>query len=104
MGLWGGSDGFRLALAQYRSTDVAGKVAAFYAKDLARFGAVVDCSASSDAAARKAAGCEKADADEGTFELRAGPKSDRHIVAITPRKSGGCKFVLLRLRVKGDED
>jgi hypothetical protein len=42
--IWGGPLGFRMALAQYRSSDPVEDVAAFYRRALAREGTVLDCS------------------------------------------------------------
>jgi hypothetical protein len=44
LGMWGPSSGFHMALMKFESNDSPEKVAAFYRKELSRYGKVLDCS------------------------------------------------------------
>lgn len=88
MGLWGGSSGFRLAVLKLDSNDSPEKVAAFYRKALAKYGAVLDCGKSSQSA--RATGksntleCEADQAGDGGFTFKSGTKEKQHVVNVEP--------------------
>jgi hypothetical protein len=44
MGLWGSTFGFKLAVMKMESNDAPEKIAEFYKKALAKYGAVLNCS------------------------------------------------------------
>jgi len=108
LSLWGGTLGFKLAVAKYRSADTVDSVAAFYRDALARFGPVLDCSnpparsaaASSDS---KVLACEAGDkAEAGGRLYKAGTKANQRVVHIKPAGEGarGVDFDLVRLEAR----
>lgn len=106
LGLWGGSFGFKLVLLKMESPDGADKVAAFYQKALAKYGAVLDCSnpnaakATDDEKSGKiTCGDDKADAGERLY--KSGTKEKQHIVSIKTT-GGGTDFTLLYLEARGE--
>jgi hypothetical protein len=89
LGLWGGNSGFKLAVLKLESNDAPEKVAAFYRKALAKYGNVLDCGDSSMATSEKAKGnssnelsCEEDRPDKGELLLKAGTKTEQHVVGI----------------------
>jgi hypothetical protein len=89
LGLWGGNSGFKLAVLKLESNDAPEKVAAFYRKALAKYGKVVDCSASAKTTAEKEKGnssnelsCEDEQPKSGEFVLKAGTKEEQHVVGV----------------------
>lgn len=92
-----GDDSVHLYVQKYITPDSADKVLAFYRKQLAKFGAVLECR---DGKPVDASSSElKCDGDDdaknekehkGT-ELKAGTKSKQHVVGVTP-KDGGTDF------------
>jgi hypothetical protein len=106
LGLWGGSFGFKLVLLKMESPDSAEKVAAFYQKALAKYGAVLDCSnpiagkaADDDKSGKITCGDDKADAGERLY--KSGTKEKQHIVSIKTA-GGGTDFTLLYLEARGE--
>ncbi len=93
LAFWASGRGMHLSLVKYWSRDSAVRVAAFYRQALAQYGSVIDCSASPRDAA-----CED-EPEEGTVELRAGPKSDRRIVASVQKKDR-CEIAAVRVRAR----
>ncbi|MDQ2926460.1 MAG: hypothetical protein M3R43_13035 [Acidobacteriota bacterium] len=101
----------------YTTPDGADKVLAFYKKDLARYGVVLQCEGTHTIgdAKRTAQGLTCADGDrhKGVHttwngdddatknELRTGSKQHQHIVAMEP-KDGGTKIGLVALDLPGD--
>ncbi|MFZ3217267.1 MAG: hypothetical protein WA192_14515 [Candidatus Acidiferrales bacterium] len=94
MGLWGGSSGFKLFVLKMESPDAPAKVAAFYRKALAKYGAVLECSnaspaadASEDKSSHKL-NCSDDKLKPGEISLKAGTKDKQHDVGIQPNGSG----------------
>ncbi|MGA2421186.1 MAG: hypothetical protein ABSG69_13985 [Candidatus Acidiferrum sp.] len=111
LGLWGGSIGFKLVVLKLESADAPDKVAAFYRKALAKYGAVLDCrnsqagkaadkSSNDDTSGKLTCGDDKPDAGGQLF--KAGSKEKQHIVGIKPL-GGGSDFQLIYVEVKGTE-
>ncbi len=85
--IWGGPVGFRMALAQYRSSDPVEDVAAFYRQALAREGTVLDCSgprpATPEPVDDKALRCNDGDrAERGGRLYKAGTRERQKIVSL----------------------
>jgi len=108
-GLWGGNTDFKLAVLKMESNDAPEKVAAFYRKALAKYGKVLDCSASAQATGEKKKGssadelgCEDEQAENGELVLKAGTKQEEHVVGI--KTSGGLTlFQLVYVKTRGSE-
>jgi hypothetical protein len=109
LSLWGGTLGFKLAVAKYRSADPVESVAAFYRDALARFGPVLDCSAPRARAAAassesKTLSCNADDkAETGGKLYKAGTKDNQRVVHVKPAAGGarGADFDLVRLEAGG---
>jgi hypothetical protein len=96
VGAWGSSFGFRLAVVKLESSDSPDKIAAFYAKALAKYGKVLNCS---DPAQSKKSP-DKSDssnvltcdddshAEKGEIVYKSGTKDKQHIVSVKPGGSG----------------
>jgi hypothetical protein len=104
LSLWGGSVGFKLAVAKYHSADAVDPVAAFYREALSRFGPVLDCSAprtktASAAADSKVLACSAEDkAGPGGRLYKAGTKDNQRVVNVKPAADGrGTDLELVRL-------
>src|SRR5271169_1750353 len=108
MGLWGGSSGFKLFVLKMDSSDAPEKVAAYYRKALAKYGPVLDCSKTSDAAAAsddktsKKLTCGDEKPKPGEISLKAGTKDKQHAVGIEPDGSGST-FQLVYMETKGTD-
>lgn len=102
--------------ASYQTSDSPDKVEAFYRKDMARYGDVIECRGGQTIGqpARTAQGLtcsENADHHVHTIhvetdrhpELRAGSPEHEHIVGIEPR-DGGTKIGLVALDLPGHHD
>ena len=94
-GLWGSSFAFKLAVVKLESNDSPQRVAAFYKKALAKYGAVLDCGASSSEANDKNESkssnqitCETDKPGPGEMTLKAGTKDKQHIVGVQPSGAG----------------
>jgi len=95
MGLWGGSFAFKLAVVKLESNDPPQRIAAFYKKALAKYGAVLDCAAAAPQSgdkdeneSSKKLTCEDDKPKPGGMEFKAGTKEKQHIVGIEPNGSG----------------
>ncbi len=97
LGLWGGGAGFKLAVLKMETADSPAKVAEYYKKALAKYGAVLDCSKSStkpqpqDAEkddSSKVLTCADDKAESGGMLFKSGTKDKQHIVNIQPQGSG----------------
>ena len=97
LGLWGGGSGFKLAVVKMEAPDSPSKVADYYKKALAKYGAVLDCSKSSgkpqsqdtekdDSSNVLTCGDDKPDA--GGMLFKSGTKDKQHIVNIQPLGNG----------------
>ena len=95
----------------YTSTDSPDKVIAFYRKDMAHFGAVVQCrgdhAVGTPDHTQDGLSCDKdhggkfnVDDDDAQTELKAGSKLHQHIVAIDPQGTG-TKIGLIALDLPG---
>ncbi|HTC94903.1 MAG TPA: hypothetical protein VK699_15785 [Terriglobales bacterium] len=91
-----GNDSTHLYAQKYISSDSAEKVVAFYHKQLARYGAVLECRNGKPVNADDAkAKCDSGD-DDKDIELKAGTQTKQHIVGITPT-AGGTEFAIVYL-------
>lgn len=102
---WAGVFGFRLAVLKLASADGVEPVAAFYRQALARYGAVLDCSAPRRAPAPadpQALRCDGEDkAAAGTRIYKAGTKRQFRQVSIQP-VAGGTHFQLVSVNAAAD--
>jgi hypothetical protein len=112
MGLWGGSSGFKLFVLKMESADAPDKVAAFYRKALAKYGAVLDCSnpppsnGNTDDGSKKsskALTCEDEKPKSGEISLKSGTKAKEHAVGIQPNGSGTL-YQLVYVETRGTDD
>jgi hypothetical protein len=113
MGLWGGNSGFKLFVMKMETTDSPEKVAAFYRKALAKYGAVLDCSKAqaTDATAAeeskkkpsKVLTCEDEKTKQGEISLKSGTKTKEHAVGIQPN-STGTLYQLVYVETRGTND
>ena len=94
-GLWGSSFAFKLAVVKLESNDSPQKVAAFYKKALAKYGAVLDCAAASSESSdkdenksSKQLSCEDDKPDPGHMTFKSGTKEKQHLVGIQPNGNG----------------
>ena len=104
LSLWGGSIGFKLAVAKYHSADAVDPVASFYREALSRFGPVLDCSkprpgTASAATDAKTLSCNADDkAGPGGRLYKAGTKDNQRVVNLKPAADGrGTDLDLVRL-------
>lgn len=85
LGMWGNTFGFKLVVLKYQSDDAPDKVAAFYRKELSKYGKVLDCS---DPETRKVElnglSCKDDKPDPGGLILKSGTKERQHLVGIKP--------------------
>jgi len=104
----------RVKAASYRTPDSPDKVKAYYRKELARYGDVIECKDNTaigkPTKTSEGLGCNDRDehahisniTDKTDVELRAGGKVHQHIVAIE-KESDGTKFGLVALDLPKDE-
>jgi hypothetical protein len=97
LGLRGGGAGFKLAVLKMETPDAPAKVAEYYKKALARYGAVLDCSKSSGKAqsedsdqddSSKVLTCGDDKPEAGGMLFKSGTKNKQHIVNIQPLGDG----------------
>ncbi len=107
LGLWGGDSGFKLAVRKEEVNDSPDKVKMFYAKALAKYGKVLNCSNPPAAASEKDKSkpsreltCDDEKPDSGEVLLKSGTKEKQHLVGITPNGSGSV-YQLVYLEAKG---
>ncbi len=89
-----GTEGVRLYVQKYVTSDPADKVLAFYRKQLSKYGAVLECRDGKPAA--KVDSELKCDGDKDSqheeshkgLELKAGTENKQHVVGVTPRENG----------------
>lgn len=110
LGFTGGDAGFRLAVAKFESQDSPEKVAAFYRQALAKYGKVLDCSASAkpadgqDASAPKGQlNCDSDRGKPGEFVYKVGTREKQHVVGIQPN-GDHTLFQLVYLMQRGVDD
>ena len=106
--------GIKVAAQEYESDDSMDKVITFYTDQLKKYGAVVKCHGKwkgKDANAQVGhdsgkhshqVSCDK-DSSGDSIELKVGTEENQHLVAIEPQGKG-CKFALVRVEVRGEED
>ena len=110
LGFSGGDSGFHLAVAKFESADAPDKVAAFYRQALAKYGKVLDCSASAKPAGGEQAAAPKGqltcDSDwgkAGEFVYKAGTREKQHVVGVQP-EGNHSTFQLVYLMQRGVDD
>lgn len=107
---WYNNSGFKLVVLKFESDDSPDKISAFYRKELARYGKVLDCSGPSQKAndtAKNSSHQLTCDGDEtqmksGHFQYKAGTKEEQHLVGIEPNGSGSV-FHLLYVKSRSDD-
>jgi hypothetical protein len=104
LGMWGPSSGFHLTAMKFETSDSVDKVAAFYRKELAHYGKVLDCGDPNAPRAKKGGEltCEDEKPDKGELTLKAGSKDNQHLVGVE-RKDGMTRFQLVHLETKGTD-
>jgi hypothetical protein len=108
MGFSGGSTGFKLFVLKMESSDAPEKVAAFYRKALAKYGAVLDCSSASPPASpdgdknSKKLTCDDEKPKPNEISLKAGTKEKQHAVGIESNGTG-TTFQLVYVETKGTD-
>jgi hypothetical protein len=103
-GIWGGAFGLKLQVLKFVSDDSADQVAAYYAKALAGYGAVLDCR---DPALRRdktwpddeKLHCDGNPPAPGAYLYKVGTARDFRLVAVQPRERGAA-FSVVRLGIK----
>jgi hypothetical protein len=104
LGMWGNTFGFKLVMLKYQSDDSPDKVAAFYRRELAKYGKVLDCS---DPANNKTESggltCKDDKPEPGATILKAGTKAHQHLVGIKP-DGGRSVFQLIYLESKDSKN
>jgi len=102
--------GVRVVAVSYESDDPPSKLVAFYKEQLKKFGTVLECHTSNhqwEPGSRTDRDSEELKCDGNnngkTIELKAGKRSNQHIVAIDPRDKGA-DFALVYVRLRGKQD
>lgn len=104
LGAWAGSFGLRLHVLKYQASDAPGRVAAYYAKSLARYGEVLDCR---EPAARvkppkppkgenERLHCDGDAPAAGAYEYRVGTARKFRLVHVKPAGEGA-RFEMVRM-------
>ena len=101
--------GVKVVAVKFTSDDAPDKILAFYRKDMAKFGNLVECDSKTvsfqprkhdpDAPVR----CEGDGGKRGARELKAGVESNQHVVAVEP-KGNGSEFSLIFVRLRDSKD
>jgi len=107
LGLWGTSFGFKLVVLKMESKDAPRKVADYYQRTLAKYGAVLDCSNAARPQQAKDENSEKLTCGEdkpetGGMLFKAGTKEKQHIVGVQPNGTGAV-FQLLYIEARGEK-
>jgi hypothetical protein len=101
--------GVKVVAVEYESDDPPDKLVAFYQGQLKRYGNVLECrtSGTSYNAEKGSSGSQelKCEGDNtgNTIELKAGIKSNQHIVSVEPRGKGS-DFALVYVHTRGKDD
>lgn len=108
LGFSGGDSGFHLAVAKFESQDSPDKVAAFYRQALAKYGKVLDCSASAKPANGEPApkgelSCGDDWGKPGEFVYKVGTREKQHVVGVQP-DGNHSTFQLVYLMQHGTDD
>jgi len=85
--------GVKVVALEFASDDAPDKVLAFYRKEMAKYGNVVDCPGGFNWSHRHAGNapvsCDSTDRDhDHSVELMVGTENDQHVVAIKPSGNG----------------
>ena len=107
LGAWGGSFGFKIAVVKMESDDAPDKIAKFYRKALSKYGKVLNCSDTAEAAAQKdkpsnGLDCDSDHAEKGEIVLKSGTKEMQHIASVKANGSGSV-YDLVFVEAKGSE-
>src|ERR1700679_2363698 len=105
LGLWGSSFGFKLVVLKMESKDAPRKIADYYTKALAKYGAVLDCTnnaGTQQAKDEKKLTCGDDKPDPGGMLFKAGTPEKQHIVEVLP-KGNGAQFKLLYVEARGEK-
>lgn len=101
--------GVKVVALKYRSDDAPEKVLAFYRKDMAKYGKVLDCSGGftmryrhHEQDAEVTCDQDRGSGHEYTRELKVGTENNQRIVAIKPSGSGS-EFALVYVRAWDDK-
>ncbi len=91
---WLGGSGFQLTVLKLETKDAPDKVAAFYRKELGRYGKVLDCSNAKKPAKAKSdedsneLTCDDNEPAPNAYVYKAGTKEKQHVVSVEPSGSG----------------
>ena len=107
LGAWGGSFGFKIAVVKMESDDAPDKIAKFYRKALSKYGKVLNCSDTAEAAAQKdkpsnGLECDSDHAEKGEIVLKSGTKEMQHIASVKANGSGSV-YDLVFVEAKGSD-
>jgi hypothetical protein len=101
--------GVRVVALKYQSNDAPEKVLAFYRKDMAKYGRVLDCTGGfnmnyrhQDKDAEVTCDERRGSGHEYTQELKVGTENNQRIVAVKPGGSGS-EFALVYVRAWDDK-
>lgn len=84
-----GDTGAHLYAQTYITSDPPEKVLAFYRKQLAKYGNVLECRGSgADVSVNSELKCDNDKHDGKGVELKAGTENSQHIVGVTPKEDG----------------
>jgi hypothetical protein len=102
--------GVRVVAVSYESDDSPSKLVSFYKEQLKKYGTVLECHTANHQWEPKSGNDRDSEElkcdgnNQGkTIELKAGKKSNQHIVAIDP-KDKGADFALVYVRLRGKDD
>jgi hypothetical protein len=107
LGAWGGSFGFKIAVVKMESDDAPDKIAKFYRKALSKYGKVLNCSDTAEAAAQRdkplnGLDCDSDHAEKGEIVLKSGTKEMQHIASVKANGSGSV-YDLVFVEAKGSD-
>ena len=107
LGAWGGSFGFKIAVVKMESDDAPDKIAKFYRKALSKYGKVLNCSDTAEAAVQKdkpsnGLDCDSDHAEKGEIVLKSGTKEMQHIASVKANGSGSV-YDLVFVEAKGSD-
>jgi hypothetical protein len=98
VGLWGAGSGFNVAVLNMEAFASPKKVTKFYAKALAKYGAVIDCSTGVGVPSGSTLTCDDIKPADGKTVLKVGTDEKLHIVAVEAHGKGA----VYTLVAKGD--
>jgi hypothetical protein len=114
LSLASGHLGFKLAVVEMTTDDAPEKVAAFYRKELAKYGKILECAGRKDVSLGWEGKSSDADKDAGqltcgndtggkVLELKVGTRENMRLVAVEP-KDGHTEFALVYVRVQRKDE